>query len=189
MGGKTEIEHALEIAARVHEKQYRKGTDIPYISHPYAVGLLLLQAGCEDVVVIAGILHDTVEDTELTLECIRQQFDAQIADIVDSCSENKTLRWRERKTAGIKVLETASIEACLVVCADKLHNLRSIISEHRVHGDKVWKRFHGDIGEQGWYYRSILERLNQRANADNPQLGSMIQQLQHAVEQLFGEKQ
>lgn len=187
--GKSQIEHALEVAAKAHEKQYRKGTGIPYISHPYAVGLLLMQAGCDEAVIIAGILHDTVEDTELTLECIRQHFDEHIAEIVAGCSENKALRWRERKTAKIEALKTTSIEVCLVMCADKLHNLRSIISEYRVHGDKVWNRFHGEIEDQAWYYRSVLERLHKRSSVDTPQLSPMVHQLQQVVAQLFGGEQ
>ncbi len=187
--GKSQIEHALEVAAKAHEKQYRKGTDIPYISHPYAVGLLLMEAGCDEAVIIAGILHDTVEDTELTLECVRQHFDEQIAEIVAGCSENKALRWRERKMAKIEALKTASIEICWVMCADKLHNLRTIISEYHIHGDKVWDRFHGEIADQAWYYRSVLERLHKRASVDTPQLSPMVHQLQYVVEQLFGGEQ
>ena len=72
--GKNQIEEAIEVAAEAHQGQYRKGTDTPYITHPYAVGLILMEAGCTEAVIIAGILHDTVEDTDLTLEFIRERF-------------------------------------------------------------------------------------------------------------------
>ena len=106
--GKNQIEEAIEIAAEAHQGQYRKGTNTPYITHPYAVGLILMEAGCPEAVIIAGILHDTVEDTDLTLEFIRERFGDAIANIVDGCSEDKALRWRARKTERIEALRSAS---------------------------------------------------------------------------------
>ena len=107
-------------------------------------------------------LHDTVEDTDLTLEFIRERFGNYIAEIVEGCSEDKALRWRARKTERIEALRTASPEVCIVTCADKLHNLRTIISEYDVIGDAVWDRFHGGIEDQAWYYRSILGAITDR---------------------------
>ena len=160
--GKNQIEEAIEIAAEAHQGQYRKGTDTPYITHPYAVGLILMEAGCTEAVIIAGILHDTVEDTDLTLEFIRERFGDAIANIVDGCSEDKALRWRARKTERIEALRSASPEVCTVTCADKLHNLRTIISEHDLIGDAVWDRFHGGVEDQAWYYRSVLGAIADR---------------------------
>lgn len=159
---KNQIEEAIEVAAEAHHGQYRKGTSTPYITHPYAVGLILMEAGCTEVVIIAGILHDTVEDTELTLDFIRERFGDAVANIVDGCSENKALRWRARKTERIEALRTASPEVCTVTCADKLHNLRTIISEYDDIGDSVWDRFHGGVEDQAWYYRSILNAIADR---------------------------
>lgn len=160
--GKNQIEKAIEVAAEAHHGQYRKGTCTPYITHPYAVGLILLEAGCGESVIIAGILHDTVEDTDLTLEFIQEHFGEQVADIVDGCSENKALRWRVRKTERVEALKTASMGVCLVTCADKLHNLRTIISEYDIIGDVIWDRFHGGVEDQAWYYRSILGAISNR---------------------------
>lgn len=164
--GKNHIEKAIEVAAEAHQGQYRKGTRTPYITHPYAVGLILMEAGCGESVIIAGILHDTVEDTDLTLEFIQEHFGEQVADIVDGCSENKALRWRARKTERIEALKTASMEVCLVTCADKLHNLRTMISEYDVIGDAVWDRFHGGVEAQAWYYRCMLESLQKQLACD-----------------------
>ena len=160
--GKNQIEEAIEIAAEAHQGQYRKGTDTPYITHPYAVGLILMEAGCTEAVIIAGILHDTVEDTDLTLEFIRERFGDTIANIVDGCSEDKALRWRARKTERIEALRTASPEICTVTCADKLHNLRTIISEYDLIGDAVWDRFHGGVEDQAWYYQSVFGAIADR---------------------------
>ena len=159
---KNQVEEAIEVAAEAHQGQYRKGTRTPYITHPYAVGLILMEVGCTEAVIIGGILHDTVEDTDLTLEFIRERFGDSIAAIVDGCSENKALRWRARKTERIEALRTASPEVCTVTCADKLHNLRTIISEYDVIGDAVWERFHGGVEDQAWYYRSILGAIADR---------------------------
>lgn len=159
---KNRIEEAIEVAAEAHQGQYRKGTRTPYITHPYAVGLILMEAGCPEAVIIAGILHDTVEDTDLTLEFIQERFGEYVADIVDGCSENKTLRWRARKTERIEALRSASPEICTVTCADKLHNLRTIISEYDVIGDVIWERFHGEFEDQAWYYCSILDAISER---------------------------
>ncbi len=194
---KNRIEEAIEVAAQAHDGQFRKGTHTPYITHPYAVGLMLMNAGCSDAVVIAGILHDTVEDTDLTLECIRKNFGEPIADIVDGCSENKSLRWRERKTERIEALKTATTEICLVTCADKLHNLRTVISEYDDIGDAVWERFHGGVEAQAWYYQSVLESLRMHIKSDRmakcdsaaiQQFNLIFQQLQHAVVYLFDEE-
>lgn len=160
--GKNRIEEAIEIAAEAHQGQYRKGTRTPYITHPYAVGLILMEAGCSETVIIAGILHDTVEDTDLTLAFIQERFGEDIADIVDGCSENKALRWKARKTERIEALRNASPEVCTVTCADKLHNLRTIISAYDVIGDAVWERFHGGVEDQAWYYRSVLDAISER---------------------------
>jgi len=159
---KNQIEEAIEIAAEAHQGQYRKGTRTPYITHPYAVGLILMEAGCSEALIVAGILHDTVEDTDLTLEFIQDHFGAHVAGIVDGCSENKALRWRARKTERIEALRRASSEICTVTCADKLHNLRTIISEYDVIGDAVWDRFHGGVEDQAWYYRSVLAAISER---------------------------
>ncbi|MCE2399639.1 bifunctional (p)ppGpp synthetase/guanosine-3',5'-bis(diphosphate) 3'-pyrophosphohydrolase [Candidatus Poribacteria bacterium] len=191
---KNRIEAAIELAAQAHDGQFRKGTNTPYITHPYAVGLMLMNAGCAETVVIAGILHDTVEDTDLTLACIRKDFGESVADIVDECSENKSLRWRERKIERIEALKDASTEVCLVTCADKLHNLRTVISEYDNIGDVVWERFHGGLEAQAWYYQSILESMrthiehNKKVSYDgaaHEQFSVIFRQLQQAVMYLF----
>lgn len=130
-----------------------------------------MEAGCAEAVIIAGILHDTVEDTDLTLEFIRERFGEDIANIVDGCSENKALRWRARKTERIEALRTASSEVCTVTCADKLHNLRTIISEYDIIGDAVWERFHGGVEDQAWYYRSVLGAIADRDAALQKRVG------------------
>jgi (p)ppGpp synthase/HD superfamily hydrolase len=85
------IQKAIVVAALAHEGQVRKGTSIPYITHPYTVGMMLARSGCSDEVVAAGILHDTVEDTELTLEYIAREFGEKIAAIVEGCEQERIM--------------------------------------------------------------------------------------------------
>ncbi len=99
IGVKVLTDLAVEVAVKAHQKQSRKGTDTPYITHPLAVGIILAKAGCSDDVIIAGILHDTVEDTPITLDYIGDTFGNKVAGIVKGASEpDKSLPWEERKT-------------------------------------------------------------------------------------------
>ncbi|TCN27234.1 HD domain-containing protein [Mesobacillus foraminis] len=154
------IEKALHMAAKAHEGQYRKQSRIPYITHPVAVGMILMKAGYEDDIIAAGILHDSVEDTELTLAQLKNVFGLKIASIVEGCSEPvKSLPWETRKEHSIEFLKGASEDIRAVACADKLHNIKSIIADFNQEGDKVWQRFNRGKVQQEWYYRSIAESL------------------------------
>src|SRR4051794_4099425 len=89
MGLSLACERALRMAATGHRDQVRKGSGTPYIEHPMAVALILDRSGFDEETVIAGLLHDLVEDTEVTLEQIRATFGDRVAEIVDHCSEVK----------------------------------------------------------------------------------------------------
>ncbi len=154
------IEEAIEVAAKAHAGQVRKASDVPYISHPFAVGLMLARAGCTDEIVAAGILHDTVEDTYITLEYLREKFGEKVAEIVEGCSEpDKSASWEERKQHTLEYLRAAPWEIRIVSCADKLHNARTILAAREEMGDKVWERFKRGRKEQEWYYRALVDSL------------------------------
>jgi (p)ppGpp synthase/HD superfamily hydrolase len=177
------IEKALQAAAEAHEGQYRKNTKVPYIAHPAAVGFILQKAGYNDELVAAGILHDTVEDTELTLEDIEQTFGTKVANIVAGCSEpDKSLSWEERKEHTIQYLKTASEEIRVVACADKLHNVRSIFDDVERDGETVWTRFKRGREQQGWYYRNVINSLGAKSTFP------LLEELKMAVDQLFPEE-
>lgn len=160
------VDHALTFAAFAHRHQTRKGTEIPYIVHPYAVGLKLQRAGCTDEVVAAGILHDVIEDTPVTIENLRMEFGARVAEIVAQCSEpDRSLPWEKRKEHTITFLRTAPFEVKLVAAADKLDNLRGIMAEHDKIGEQVWARFKRGREQQAWYYHSVAESLLQNLTA------------------------
>jgi len=132
------IHRAMDFAAKAHEGQFRKdrGEKIPYISHPAMVSRLLEGSGFDEGVVAAGILHDTVEDTEVTLETLKDRFGERVAALVEQVTEeDKSLPWEKRKARYLERLREAPFEALAVCCADKIHNLWSLILLHRAGGD------------------------------------------------------
>lgn len=125
--------------------------------------MLLKEAGCEEEWVVAGLLHDTLEDTETTEETIEDQFGKNILELVKGCSEpDKNQIWENRKKHTIEWLKTAPISVCVVTCADKLHNLRTVTDDYEHLGEALWDRFSRGKDQQKWYYMSILEVLETR---------------------------
>ncbi|EOD01815.1 HD domain-containing protein [Caldisalinibacter kiritimatiensis] len=178
------INLAIEVAAKAHKGQTRKGTDIPYITHPYTVGMMLLQEGCSEELVIAGILHDTVEDTYITLDYIREMFGKKVADIVEGCSEpDKSLPWEDRKEHTIEYLKTAPLDIRIVTLADKLHNIRSTIKEYEKVGEEVWNRFRRGKEKQSWYYYGLIDVLCNRE--DIPNHINLFNEFEKEVKKLF----
>ncbi|WP_449538763.1 HD domain-containing protein [Ferdinandcohnia sp. Marseille-Q9671] len=178
------IEQAIIVASKAHDGQYRKLTKTPYITHPLGVGLILMKENARAELIAAGILHDTVEDTELTLEEIATSFGPEIAKLVEGCSEpDKTLSWEERKEHTISFLRTASEDIRTVVCADKLHNIRSILRDYNDQGDEVWSRFSRGKEKQEWYYRNVAESLAQAS------MFPLVKELKQEINTLFGPKE
>jgi (p)ppGpp synthase/HD superfamily hydrolase len=155
---------AIEFAVKAHAGQYRKGTRIPYVTHLLNVAKTLIQLECPESVIVAGILHDTLEDTRVTLDDIRDAFGKEIADLVVSASEpnRSDLIWENRKAHTIRHLKAASPEQLILSLADKLDNIRSIREDHEKIGDKLWKRFNRPKEKQKWYYESLMFIFSER---------------------------
>lgn len=176
------VDKAIVFAAKVHRNQVRKGTDIPYITHPFAVGMMLQRANCSEEVIAAGILHDTLEDTDTTFEELKDEFGLRIANLVQSASEqDKSLPWEVRKQHTIEHIKDASLEELQVIVADKLHNLQTIHKDLDVMGDAIWQRFNRGKREQHWYYSSIVKALSRRKR-EFPLIGD----LEEEVKAVFG---
>ena len=176
------IDQAIIFAASAHKDQTRKSTDIPYITHPFAVGMLLQKAKCSDEVIAAGILHDTLEDTSTTYEELAEQFGTKVANLVRSASEqDKSLPWIKRKQHTIDSLKDAYLEEIQVITADKLHNLKSIQADLVKNGEKTWERFNRGKREQRWYYSSIVKELAPRKKEFK-----LIRDLENTVKAVFG---
>ena len=176
------INQAIIFATLAHEGQYRKSTRIPYISHPYAVGMLLQKEGCSDEVITAGLLHDTLEDTETSYEELVEQFGLDVAKLVLAASEeDKSLSWEVRKQRTIDALPFADIELIHIITADKLHNLSSIRTDLEMYGDITWERFNRGKASQYWYYSNIVKSLLSRKKDCE-----LIEKLAQEVESVFG---
>ena len=168
------VNHALAFAAKHHDRQVRKGTRLPYLTHPANVALILARYDRDEPTVIAGILHDVVEDCvrdgytrQMLEQRIGEKFGADVLDTVLRVTKRQTddegveLNRDEQKEDYLARLSSASESALWVCAADKLHNANSILSDLRrtVEPDSVWSRFNaGKEGTVQWY-RDVLARL------------------------------
>lgn len=176
---------ALAVASAAHQGQQRKGSGRPYIVHPVGVARLLLEAGCRDEIVAAGLLHDTLEDTHLTLEDLHRYFGEAVAATVAGCSEpDKSVPWEARKRHTLKTLKTAPQDVRLVTCADKLDNVLSLAEDEREQGEDLWKRFNRGKKDQAWYYRAIIQHLSMGEECSEP-CAELLYELSATVEALF----
>jgi (p)ppGpp synthase/HD superfamily hydrolase len=149
---------ALDFAIKAHSNQCRKGTQIPYIVHPVSVARILYEYGCSDELTIAGLLHDTVEDTPVSMDEIEKLFGSRVAFLVEAASEpDKSDTWENRKKHTIEYLREAPDDILILACADKLDNIRAIRRDFQVEGEALWERFNRPKESQGWYYNELAK--------------------------------
>lgn len=189
------INHAFAFAAKHHDRQVRKGTKLPYLTHPANVALILARYDQDQETIIAGILHDVIEDCvveglprEALEERIGSKFGQQVLDTVLSVTYRKyddegvELSSEDRKEDYLERLSTANPRALWVCAADKIHNASSILADLRrtVDEDNIWRRFGaGRVGTIKWYsdvYRRLLEVGFNTAIAD--ELGEAVKRLE-----------
>lgn len=143
------IQHAIRFATKTHEgyqKQKRKGKDVPYIVHPITVGLILATSGASEELIIAGILHDTIEDSidekKVTKEMIVNRFGEEVYELVLSVTEqDKSLSWEERKIEALEHIKTFSHDSLLLKSADVISNNMELIDDYNKKGEETFKRF------------------------------------------------
>jgi (p)ppGpp synthase/HD superfamily hydrolase len=162
------FEEALVFAAQKHRGQSRKRTDVPYVAHLLSVSALVLEAGGDEDLAIAALLHDVVEDCggAPVLDEVRRCFGARVASIVAGCTDNAGSAkpsWRARKEEYLRHLRLADEDVRLVSAADKLHNLRSVVAGYRQVGDAVFERFAGRRDGTLWYYRALAAEFRRGA--------------------------
>jgi (p)ppGpp synthase/HD superfamily hydrolase len=170
------INHAFAFAAKHHDRQVRKGTKLPYLTHPANVAVILTRYDRDSDTIVAGILHDVVEDCvrdgytrEMLEQRIGDKFGAKVLDTILAVTyrrhddEGVELSGEERKADYLKRLGSASEEARWVCAADKIHNASSIITDLRrtIDRETVWGRFSGGKAGTVRWYRQVYERLRE----------------------------
>ena len=161
------INQAIEFATLSHQNQTRKGTEIPYILHCLEAGIIAANltnkdGRVESDIVCAAILHDTIEDANVSYERLKEVFNENIANLVKSQSEDKSKEWIDRKKATISFLKSnRSKDVEIATLADKLSNMRSIFRDYQVENENLWNKFNAGKEAQHWYYQSIAESFSQ----------------------------
>lgn len=156
------LERALRVAAAAHAGQSRKGSDLPYFTHPAAVALILARAGFfDEELLAAALLHDVVEDTALDLSDLERDFSSRVCAYVAVASEQKTdaagrhRAWSDRKADHVRQVAGAPQAARAIVLADKLHNLQSMLFDLQ-HGSGLWERFNANPEQIIDYHRQMI---------------------------------
>lgn len=190
-GYSDRINHALAFAAKHHDQQVRKGTRLPYLTHPANVAIILTRYQRDDQTVVAGILHDVIEDCvreaytrEMLEQRIGDKFGVEVLDTVLAVTQRLLdddgveLSYDERRADYLERLAAASDAARWVCAADALHNAATLLSDLRrtIDPDTVWGRFTHSRGETARWYRRILERL--RAVGFE---GEILRELEHVI--------
>lgn len=161
------IKNAIRFSIKTHEvyqKQKRKGKDIAYITHPLTVGVILAAAGAREDLIIAGILHDTIEDSILEKKVDEQmlsnRFGQAVAEIVLNVSEDdKLVGWQERKEKARENIANFNQDCLLVKSADVISNVSELIDDYIVHGDKSFDRFGGTKEQVVANYLAVMKLI------------------------------
>lgn len=160
------IAKAMEFAALAHRGDTRKGGDVPYIVHPFEVAMILKENSFSDKVVAAGLLHDLLEDTDISKKDLKKEFGVEITELVVNASEKLTGRedrsWKLRKKQTIEYLKKeANFINQAISCADKLSNARSVLRDLKAQPKNFWQRFTAPKEQQKWYYESLVDSLKE----------------------------
>ncbi len=183
----SRFEEALAYAHRLHRMQARKGSGVPYIAHLLSVTALVLEDGGDEDEAIAALLHDALEDhpDKTSREEIRRRFGDRVATLVEHCTDTPPgwmggvkPPWQRRKRAYLEQIRRGQ-GLSRVALADKLHNARSILRDHRAIGDRVWERFTASKEETLWFYRALVDAFRETGAT-----GYLIEELDEAVTEL-----
>lgn len=156
------IGEAAAFAEKAHQGTFRKGTMIPYITHPMETAVIVSAFTDDDEIIAAAMLHDVVEDAGVTREELETFFGPRVADLVMDESEDKSRTWQERKSYTVRHLCTASWEIKVLALGDKLSNMRCTARDYLVMGDAIWQRFNEtDKRKQAWYYWGIAHAVKE----------------------------
>ena len=183
------LDRAIIFAVRAHAGTERRGKGFPYIVHPMEAMEIVATMTADQDLLAAAALHDTVEDTDVTVERIRAEFGDRIAGIVAAetdrlqAGEDEKASWRARKMAGIERLRAASREVKIVALGDKLSNMRAIARDYSVIGDRLWSLFHApDPRDHAVRYHALADALRELDDT------FAFREFESLVNQVFGPK-
>ena len=159
------FDKAVAFATQAHRGTERRGKGYPYIIHCMEASSIVATITNDPEMLAAAILHDTVEDTSVTIEEIRKEFGDRVADLVahETAPLPDDAPWRTRKEAQLAQLAQAPYDSKVVALGDKLSNMRALAADYKAIGDQLWSRFHAPNGKTdiAWYYRSLAEALSE----------------------------
>lgn len=165
------LDRAIIFAVRAHHNTERRGKGFPYIVHPMEAVEIVATITPDQELLAAAALHDTIEDTDVTVEDIRREFGDHVAELVHAESDQFTEgiseedSWHDRKQAAIDRLAAASHNAKIVAMGDKLSNMRAIWRDYQTKGDDLWNIFHvKDKASHEWHYRGLAASLSDLSN-------------------------
>jgi (p)ppGpp synthase/HD superfamily hydrolase len=160
------VRAAIRFSIKTHEldqKQKRKNKDVPYITHPLTVGLILARADTSEDTIIAGILHDTIEDSvpemKVTREMVKELFGENVAELVDSVSEKTWLSWEERKAEALARVAIFSHDSLLVKSADLISNGTELVDDHKEFGDEIFANFERSKEVRNAHYLHMVDAV------------------------------
>lgn len=183
------FDQALLLASRLHRDDVRKGGRVPYFSHLMSVAALVLEDGGDEDEAIAALLHDSLEDCPDLVSAaeIEEQFGSRVRHIVVACTDTppdyaggRKPEWLNRKRAYLALIASGDIPL-RVSMADKVHNARSILRDHRIDGEAVWDRFSATRAQTLWYYRALIDAYR-AAGAS----GFLLEELERTVQAIEG---
>lgn len=180
------LDRAIIFAVKAHAGTERRGKGFPYIIHPMEAMAIVATMTTDQELLAAAALHDTVEDTEVTVDDIRAAFGDRIASLVAQESEERPEgvsdeeSWHDRKRATIDRLTKASRDVKILALGDKLSNIRAIARDYAEMGDALWKRFHAkDPKDHEWQYRGLADALRELEDT------SAYQEFERLINQVF----
>ena len=183
----TLLDHAIVFAVRAHAGTERRGKGFPYIVHPMEAVEIVATMTSDQELLAAAALHDTVEDTDVTIEQIRTEFGDRVASFVAAESDEPHQRpdsvenWRARKQAAINRIACASRDAKMVALGDKLSNMRAIARDYAQQGDALWDLFHAkDPQDHEWHYRGLADALSDLRDT------FAYKEFEYLINQVFG---
>lgn len=181
------LDRAIIFAVNAHSGTERRGKGFPYIVHPMEAMEIVATMTPDQEILAAAVLHDTVEDTDVTLERLREEFGERIATLVawesdtfeEGVSEEDS--WHSRKREAISRLASAPHDAKIVAMGDKLSNMRAIARDYAVMGDKLWDLFHTkDRKDHEWHYRGLADSLRELKDT------CAFREFEQLIDQVFG---